>query len=59
MPDALYATILPLYPGLGQALNMLACVPAIGWLEFNVSFQTNTAISETSVPSGVPVLLKL
>jgi len=25
--DALPATTLPLYPGLGQALNMLACIP--------------------------------
>jgi len=26
MPDALPATTLPLYPGLGQAPNMLACI---------------------------------
>jgi len=26
-PDALPAATLPLYPGLGQAPNMLACVP--------------------------------
>jgi len=27
-PDALPATTLPLYPGLGQAPNMLACLPS-------------------------------
>ena len=28
MPDALPAATLPLYPGLGQASNMLACIPS-------------------------------
>jgi len=28
MPDALPATTLPIYPGLGQAPNMLACIPS-------------------------------
>ena len=28
MPEALPATTLPFYPGLGQAPNMLACVPS-------------------------------
>jgi len=28
MPDALPAATLSLYPGLGQAPNMLACVPS-------------------------------
>jgi len=28
MPDALTATTLPIYPGLGQAPNMLACIPS-------------------------------
>jgi len=27
MPDALPAAMLPSYPGLGQAPNMLACIP--------------------------------
>jgi len=27
MPDALPATTLAIYPGLGQAPNMLACIP--------------------------------
>jgi len=27
MPDALPGTILPIYPGFGQAPNMLACIP--------------------------------
>jgi len=27
-PDALPATTLPLYPGLGQAPNLLACIPS-------------------------------
>jgi len=27
MQDALPYTILPIYPGLGQAPNMLACIP--------------------------------
>jgi len=27
-PDALPATTVPLYPGLGQAPNMLACIPS-------------------------------
>jgi len=27
MPDALPSTTLPIYPGLGQASNMLACIP--------------------------------
>jgi len=27
-PDALPAATLPIYPGLGQALNMLACIPS-------------------------------
>jgi len=27
-PDALPAATLPLYPGLGQAPNMLACIPS-------------------------------
>jgi len=27
MPDALPGTTLPIYPGLGQAPNMLACIP--------------------------------
>jgi len=27
-PDALPAATLPLYPGLGQAQNMLACMPS-------------------------------
>jgi len=33
MPDALPATTLPLYPGLGQAPNMLACIPSgiVSW----------------------------
>jgi len=26
-PDALPGTTFPIYPGLGQALNMLACIP--------------------------------
>jgi len=28
MPDAIPAATLPLYPGLGQAQNMLACIPS-------------------------------
>jgi len=28
MLDALPGTTLPIYPGLGQALNMLACIPS-------------------------------
>jgi len=28
MPDALPDTTLPIYPGLGQAPNMLACIPS-------------------------------
>jgi len=28
-PDALPDTTLPIYPGLGQAPNMLACIPVI------------------------------
>jgi len=28
MPGALLAAALPLYPGLGQAPNMLACIPS-------------------------------
>jgi len=28
MPDALPAATLPIYPGLGQAPNMLACIPS-------------------------------
>jgi len=28
MPDAFPAAILPLYTGLGQAPNMLACIPS-------------------------------
>ena len=28
IPDALPATTLPIYPGLGQAPNMLACMPS-------------------------------
>ena len=28
MPDALPASTLPIYPGLGQAPNMLACIPS-------------------------------
>jgi len=28
MPDAISAATLPLYPGLGQASNMLACIPS-------------------------------
>ena len=27
MPDTLPSTTLPIYPGLGQAPNMLACIP--------------------------------
>jgi len=27
IPDALPDTTLPIYPGLGQAQNMLACIP--------------------------------
>jgi len=27
MPDALPGTTLPIYPGLGQAPNMPACIP--------------------------------
>jgi len=29
MPDALPAATLPLYPGLGQASNMLAFIPSV------------------------------
>jgi len=35
MPDALPDTTLPIYPGLGQAPNMLACIPGglvVQWL---------------------------
>jgi len=32
MPDALYAATLPVYPDLGQAPNMLACIPS-GFIE--------------------------
>jgi len=28
MPDALPVTTLPIYPGLGQAPNMLDCIPS-------------------------------
>ena len=28
MPDALPASTLPFYPGLGQALDMLVCIPS-------------------------------
>jgi len=28
MPDAVPAATLPIYPGLGQAPNMLACIPS-------------------------------
>jgi len=28
MPDALPGTTLPIYPGLGQVPNMLACIPS-------------------------------
>jgi len=33
MPDAHPGTTLPMYPGLGQAPNMLACIPD-GWLHY-------------------------
>jgi len=36
MTDALPATTLPVYPGLGQAPNMLACIPSgLAWLHLN------------------------
>jgi len=45
MPDALPATTLPLYPGLGQAPNMLACIPSgvvyLLWLQFLMTITTN------------------
>jgi len=31
-PDALHAAAFPLYPGLGQAPNMLACIPGCNLL---------------------------
>jgi len=34
-PDALPAANLPLYPGLGQATNMLACIPS-GVVQFQL-----------------------
>ena len=38
MPDALPDTTLPIYPGLGQAPNMLACMPS-GLVDFNCMTQ--------------------
>jgi len=36
MPNSLAATTLPIYPGLGQAPNMLACIPSgLAWLRLN------------------------
>ena len=33
VPDALPAATLPIYPGFGQAPNMLACIPSpVAWL---------------------------
>jgi len=33
MPDVLHAATLPIYPGLGQAPNMLDCIPSglVNW----------------------------
>jgi len=39
MPDVLSGTTLPIYPALGQAPNMLACIPR--WLGCNVLTHTH------------------
>ena len=33
MPDAIPGAVLPIYPDLGRARNMLACIPG-GWLYY-------------------------
>jgi len=39
MPDALPDTTLPIYPGLGQAQNMLVCKPhGLVWWEMKVNY---------------------
>jgi len=40
-PDALPGTTLPIYPGLGQAPNMLACIPS-GLVYKYLMFKFNT-----------------
>jgi len=42
-PDALPATTLPLYPGFGQAPNMLACIPSGYTLTETIMRKTHTS----------------
>jgi len=43
MPDALPATTLPLYPDLGHAPNMLACIPSGYALTETIMRKTHTS----------------
>jgi len=50
MPDALPAATLPLYPGLEQAPNMLACIPS-GIVNHVIETHTHNISKNTTYPS--------
>jgi len=56
MPDALPGTILPIYPGLGQAPNMLACIPG-GLVKVNLENNHKMEVMEVAA-NKVTVLQK-
>jgi len=45
-PDALPATTLPIYPGLGQAPNLLACIPS-GVVHMSILTRENRSMAST------------
>jgi len=62
-PDALPAAILPIYPGLGQAPNMLACMPSglvysntqwLGLFQKRTFVIIGTGILQAQCPSYLP-----
>jgi len=53
MPDALPDTTLPIYPGLGQAPNMLACIPG-SLVDIRKDKLAKTFLSESSKISPSP-----
>jgi len=61
MPDTLPGTTLPIYPGLGQAPNMLACIP--GGLVIVVVVRTCKSAAcvriESRIESGVKIRIRI
>jgi len=51
LPDALPTTTLPIYPGLGQAQNMLACIPHGLVLAYPIAWKDNEKKTKKSISS--------